>query len=99
MQVIAQTLDQILASLRPLSVEWQDEVAQRLIERLKGFPIKTEYTESDVSDVLNGGPFEDGMLLIRLFLGLSKDQFSAVLKNGSSLTYVGKASSSLPAIR
>jgi hypothetical protein len=54
-QVIAQTLDQILASLRPLSVEWQDEVAQRLIERLKGFPIKTEYTESDVSDVLNGG--------------------------------------------
>jgi hypothetical protein len=80
-QVITQTLDQILASLRPLTVEWEDEVAQRLIKRLKDFPIKTEYTEADVSDVLNGGPFEDGLLLIRLFLGLSKDQFSAVLRN------------------
>lgn len=81
MQVITQTLDEILASLRPLTVEWQDEVSQRVITRLKDFPIKTQYTEADVSDILNGGLFEDGMLIIRLFLGLSKDQYSAALRN------------------
>ena len=89
MQVIAQTLDDVLANLRPLIVEWQDEVAQRVITRLKDFPVKAEYTEADVSDILNGGTFEDGMLFIRLFLGLSKDQFSAEVRNALGAGGIG----------
>ena len=81
MQVITQTLVDILASLSPLAVEWQDEVAQRVIVRLKNFPIKADYKEADIHEILEGGPFEDGMLLIRLFLGLSKDQFSAAMRS------------------
>ena len=35
MEVIAQKLDDILASLQPLTVEWQDDTARRVIELLK----------------------------------------------------------------
>jgi hypothetical protein len=72
-QVITQTLDDILASLVSLNVEWQDEIARRVILRLRRVPVKSTYTEVDVHNILAGGPFKDGMLLIRLFRGLSKD--------------------------
>jgi hypothetical protein len=35
MEVIAQKLDDILASLQPLTVAWQDETARRVIRQLK----------------------------------------------------------------
>ena len=35
MKVIAQKLDDILDSLRPLTVEWKDDTASRVIDRLK----------------------------------------------------------------
>lgn len=88
MRVIAQTLNELLETLRPLVVEWQDDVAHRVVERLKGYAVKSIYTEADVKNILeNGKPtqkltskeFDDGLLIIRLFLGLSKDQFSGLL--------------------
>jgi hypothetical protein len=79
-QVITQSLDDILASLSPLTVEWQDDVAVRIIARLRKFPKKSMYTAADIVNILEDGPFEDGMLLIRLFLGLSKDQFLAAMR-------------------
>ncbi len=88
MRRATQTLSHILASLQPLQVEWQDEVASRVIERLRAFPIKTSYDEGDIRDIIeNGKPstlltgqdFDDGLLIIRTFLGLSKDQFSGSL--------------------
>lgn len=88
MRVITQALGELLDSLRPLTVEWQDDVARRVIARLRELPIKPVYTEADVRDILeNGKPagrltgaaFEEGLLIIRLFLGLSKDQFTGVL--------------------
>jgi len=74
MQVIAQKLDDIMASLRPLTVEWQDDTARRVIESLKRLRVKKAYTTEDVKALLDMH-FEDGMLICGLFLGLSKDQW------------------------
>ncbi len=37
MEVVAQTLDEILENLSPLEVEWKDEIAVNIIERLQSF--------------------------------------------------------------
>ncbi len=88
MRRVIQTLPEIIASLQPLQVEWQDEIAKRIIERLRAFPIKDSYTGEDVRAIiengksvarLSGQDFEDGLLIVRTFLGLSKDQFSGAL--------------------
>jgi hypothetical protein len=80
MEVIAQRLDDILDSLRPLTVDWKDATAHRVIDRLKCLPVKKAYTVEDLRALLDGN-FEDGILVCRLFLGLSKDQFVSVLRD------------------
>jgi hypothetical protein len=79
MEFIAQKIDDILDRLRPLVVEWKDETAQRVISKLKDFQPKKAYTAEDVSALLDDD-FNDGILICRLFLGLSKDQFISLLK-------------------
>ncbi|HWL82735.1 MAG TPA: DpnII family type II restriction endonuclease [Roseomonas sp.] len=88
MRVVTQTLDELLGSLRPLTVDWADDVAHRVIDRMKALPVKDTYTDEDVAAILEGGKplnkltsadFDDGLLIVRLFLGLSKDQFTGVL--------------------
>jgi hypothetical protein len=79
MEIIVQKLDDILASLQPLTVEWQDDTARRVIETLKHLRVKKAYTIEDVQKLLDNH-FEDGMLICRLFLGMSKDHFVSVLK-------------------
>jgi hypothetical protein len=79
MEVIAQKLDDIVDSLRPLTVEWKDDTARRVIERLETMPVKKAYTTDDVRALLDEN-FDDGILICRLFLGLSKDQFVSVLR-------------------
>lgn len=79
MEVIAQKFDDIVSSLRPLKVEWQDETSRRVIDRLKAMPMKNAYTVEDMKALLDEN-FEDGILICRLFLGLSKDQFVSVLQ-------------------
>jgi hypothetical protein len=71
MERIAQELDDIVASLRPLIVEWKDETACRVIDRLKGMPSKSIYTAGDLKALLDDG-FDDGMLIFRLFRGSPK---------------------------
>jgi hypothetical protein len=78
MEVIAQKLSDILNSLRPLTVDWKDDTARRVIERLRRLPVKKAYTADDVKALLDEN-FEDGILICRLFLELSKDQFVSVL--------------------
>jgi hypothetical protein len=89
-RVVTQTLDELLGSLRLLTVEWQDDIAQRVVERLKAFPVQPVYTEEDVRAILenrkspntlSGRDFDDGLLIVRLFLGLSKDLFGGVLSD------------------
>jgi hypothetical protein len=79
MKVVAQKLDDILAALSPLKVEWQDETSRRVIARLEKLPRKKLYTVDDIGEMLDMH-FDDGLLIARLFLALSKDEFTAVLK-------------------
>lgn len=80
MQVLNQKLEEILGALRPLKVEWQDEVAKRVIARLESLPVKGVYAVSDVQEIMDGD-FDEGLLICRLFLGLSKDDFTAALRD------------------
>ncbi len=79
MEVISQKLEDILESLGPLTVDWQDETAHRVIDRLKTFPVKMAYSKRDVQTLLDAD-FDDGILMCRLFLGMSKDHFVSVLR-------------------
>lgn len=79
MEVIAQKLDDIVDSLQLLTVEWKDDTARRAIDRLKNFPVKKAYALADVTALLDEN-FDDGILILRLFLGFSKDQFVSVLR-------------------
>ncbi len=79
MEVIVQRLDDILNSLRPLTVEWKDDTARRVIDQPQTLPVKKSYTIDDVKALLNRD-FEDGILICRLFLGVSKDQFVSILR-------------------
>jgi len=79
MEFVAQNLNDIILSLRPLVVEWQDDTARRVITEIEALPVKASYTIDDVKRFLDLN-FDDGLLICRLFLGLSKDQFTGILK-------------------
>ena len=78
MEFIAQTLDEILDHLISIEVDWKDETARNVIERLKAFSAKDHYTSADIAGLLTQN-FEEGKLICRLFLGLSKDRFEGLL--------------------
>ncbi|MBL8236162.1 MAG: hypothetical protein JNM66_01995 [Bryobacterales bacterium] len=80
MEIVSQALDDIVASLQPLNVDWKDETALRVIGRLTGFSVKNAYTAEDVRALLDSD-FDDAILIFRLFMGLSKDQFVATLRD------------------
>src|ERR1019366_6786389 len=79
MEVIAQKLDDIVNSLRPLTVDWKDDTARRFIDRLKALRVKRSWTTEDVKALLDEN-FDDGILICRLILGISKDQFVSVFR-------------------
>jgi DpnII restriction endonuclease len=81
MRFIKQTKKEILESLSALTVEWRDDVARRVIDHIEQIPIKATYDRDDIKEIFSGD-FEDGKLICRLFLKLSKDSFTAVLKEG-----------------
>jgi hypothetical protein len=80
MEFVVQELEEIVDSLRPLTVDWKDETARRVIDRLETFPLKKAYSTEDVKVLLDNN-FDDGILMCRLFLGISKDQFVSVLRD------------------
>jgi DpnII restriction endonuclease len=80
MQVIQQTLDDLVASLGPLPVEWMDEIAANAIARLTAIPVKEMYGRTDIAALLEGD-FEEGILCCRLFLALSKDSMEGALRD------------------
>ena len=88
MERVAQSMDDILASLRPLKVDWQDDISRRVIAEIEAIPVKSAYTVADVQAILDKH-FEDGMLICRLFLGLSKDQYTPALRDAIGTTSAG----------
>ncbi len=79
MEFIAQKLEDIVDSLRPLVVEWKDDTARRVIDHLTELTVREAYSAEDVRALLDQD-FDDGILICRLFLGISKDQFVSVLR-------------------
>lgn len=78
MQVVDQTLEEVLAGLSPLDVEWMDETAANTIARLTALDVKPSYDRSDI-EALFADSFEEGLLCARLFLALSSDQMRSAL--------------------
>jgi hypothetical protein len=73
-----QTLDEILASLTELEAAWEDATSTRVIERLRHFEKKQVYSAEDLKTLLSEN-VGDAKLIVRLFLGLSKDAFETAL--------------------
>lgn len=76
--MLVQSLDALLESLSPITVDWKDETAERVIAKLSAIPRRDAYAAQDVQALLDEN-FDDGLLICRLFVGLSKDKFSAQL--------------------
>jgi hypothetical protein len=93
MEVIAQRLEDIVDRLGTLAVDWRDETSNRVIDRLTRIPARPFYTTEDLGNLLDEN-FDDGILIFRLFLGLSKDQFAIELG-----TLRGKAGSGVKSYR
>lgn len=79
MQQKDQTLDEVVDSLSPLTVDWMDETAASTIARLTDLPKKDSYGRADIAALLDGD-FEEGVLCARLFLALSKDTMESELR-------------------
>ncbi len=79
MNVVDQSLDEVVEALSPLAVDWMDEVAGSVIAKLSALPVKAAFGRDDVAALLDAG-FEEGLLCARLFLALSKDQMEVVLR-------------------
>jgi hypothetical protein len=79
MKIVAQDLDDILESLQALTVDWKDDQAERVIARIEALTIKASYSANDLREIFDAH-FDDGLLICRLFLGLSKDVFTVALK-------------------
>lgn len=86
METLTQTVGGILGALTAIDVDWQDPVAISVVARLKSLPLKEAYSDEDILALfedcktlaeLTAKDIDEGLLVARLFLGLSKDQFSA----------------------
>lgn len=88
MQQKDQTLDEVVNSLSPLTVDWMDETAAKAIARLTDLPKKDSYDRADIAALLDGD-FEEGILCARLFLALSKDTMEAELRAALGMGGIG----------
>lgn len=89
MRIVDQTLEELLASLSPLDVEWMDETAASTIARLTALDHKPEYGSADIQ-ALFVEDFEEGLLCVRLFLGLSADQMRSALNGELGAGGIGR---------
>ena len=93
-----QTLADLLHRLSPLPTEWEDETATKTIATIETIPTKAAYGVSDIEALLDGD-FKLGILVSRLFLGLSDDDMETALKEalGAGGTGVKRYGSDRPA--
>lgn len=86
-----QTLDELLDQLAPVDTSWLDAHAEAVILRLKQLPKKKAYARADLMRIFEVKPlpenitaaqhFDASMTIVRLFLDLSKDEFTAALRD------------------
>lgn len=81
-----QTLDEILEHLSPVGASWRDDHADAVIRELEGLPVKSAYTRDDLVGMFDLGrasrrEFDATLTVLRLFLDMSKDEFTAELRD------------------
>ncbi|KZM49459.1 hypothetical protein OA90_15400 [Labrenzia sp. OB1] len=84
MRRIIQEFDDIIESLSPLDVDWMDDVAQSIMDRISTVEIKSEYTREDIASLIeakSGPEFVVSRFCVGLFLGYSKDKLEVELKD------------------
>ncbi|MHC2021449.1 DpnII family type II restriction endonuclease, partial [Methylobacterium sp. CM6247] len=88
MRVIEQQVGEIIENLSPLDVEWMDDTAGKAIAKLAAIGVKSDYSRSDVEDLL-ANDFDEGLLCCRLFLALSKDTMEGRLRDALGAGGIG----------
>ncbi|MEK7763577.1 MAG: DpnII family type II restriction endonuclease [Nitrospirota bacterium] len=88
MEVVSQNIQEILAALQSLAVDWQDDTSRRVIAEIEAMPVKSAYAPDDIQAFLDKH-FDDGLLICRLFLGFSKDRFIPALRVALGKTSAG----------
>ena len=78
--IASKNIEDILESLQPLQIDWQDDTSRRVIAEIQALPVKATYSVSDVQGILDKH-FNEGLLIARLFLGMAKDQFGPSLRD------------------
>lgn len=81
-----QTLDELLLQLSPVGASWRDPHADAVIGRLERLPTKSAYTRADLLQLFdlkqtNRDRFDAALTVVRLFLDLSKDEFTAAMRD------------------
>jgi DpnII restriction endonuclease len=75
MKRIYQTFEEISSSLIPIEASWLDAHAEEVILLLRGLKAKKNYSVTDVAELLDSN-FSGATTAIRLFLDMSKDDFT-----------------------
>lgn len=81
-----QTVEEILEKLSPVETTWRDAHADTVIEQLEALPVNDGYTREDLAGLFdlqhtNRQKFDADLTLVRLFLDMSKDEFTASLRD------------------
>lgn len=75
MKRVRQTYEEIAGSLTQLEVNWMDDPhAEAVISSLKSLPVNATIKPADVINLLKND-FRAGSTVLRLFLGMAKDEF------------------------
>lgn len=82
MQIVHQSLEQIVDSLSPLEASWMDSTAESIMARIQTVPQKSEYERSDLAALIeadDGDGFTVSKFCVGSFLGYSKDKLETEL--------------------
>lgn len=74
-----QNFDDIIEALMPVEASWLDQHAEEVITALKDIPAEAKINEIMVQEIFDKD-FNVGFTVARLFLDLSKDEFTIRLK-------------------
>jgi len=81
-----QSVDEILEKLSPVGASWRDEHADEVVRKLESLPIKSSYSRDDLIEMFDlerttRRRFDADLTVVRLFLDMSKDEFTAELRD------------------
>jgi hypothetical protein len=88
MKRVYQTFEEISSSLIPIEASWLDAHAEEVILLLHSMPLKKTYSSMDVAALLDSN-FSSATTAIRLFLDLSKDDFTQRMRDALGTGGIG----------